>query len=253
MEVNAVMPAVTRYMPWSDQEITWNIRDHPKLMPIPGSYVLVLDPTFIGPNINVRFSKVLIDNGSSINIMYADTMRKLGITENMLQATRTTFHGIVPGISCEPIGKVRVDVLFGTRDNCQTENLEFEVVNLESAYHALLGRPALNKFMASCHISYLKMKLPGLNGVITIARDFRCSIECASAGSNLAESLVIAQEKRKIQEVAALAQSAQQYMPALSNPHGSVSFQAAKDTKKVHVDDMFPERTVTIGAGLNDK
>ena len=84
MEVNTVMPAVTRYMPWSDQEITWSIKDHPKLMPSPGSYVLVLDPTFIGPNINVRFSKVLIDNGSSINIMYADTMRKLGISENML-------------------------------------------------------------------------------------------------------------------------------------------------------------------------
>ena len=126
-------------------------------------------------------------------------------------------------------------------------------MNLESAYHALLGRPALNKFMASCHISYLKMKLPGPNGVITIAGDFRRSIECASAGSNLAESLVIVQEKRKIQEVAALAQSAQQYMPALSNSHGSVSFQATKDTKKVPVDDMFPERTVTTGAGLNDK
>ena len=91
------------------------------------------------------------------------------------------------------------------------------MVNLESSYHALLGRPALNKFMASCHISYLKMKLPGPNGVITIAEDFRRYIECASAGSNLAESLVIAQEKRKIQEVAALAQSAQHYMPALSN------------------------------------
>ena len=198
MEVNAVMPAVTRYMPWSDQEITWSVKDHPKLMPSPGSYALMLDLTFIGPNINVRFSKVLIDNGSSMNIMYADTMRKLGISENMLQATRTTFHGIVPGISCEPIGKVRVDVLFGTRDNCRTENLEFEVVNLESAYHALLGRPALSKFMASCHVSYLKMKLPGPNGAITIAGDFRRSIECASAGSNLAESLVIAQEKRKI-------------------------------------------------------
>src|SRR5215216_5802678 len=202
MEVNAVMPAVPRYMPWTDQEITWSIKDHPKIMPSPGTYALVLDPMFIVPNLNVRFSKVLIDNGSSINIMYKDTMHKLEITENMLQATRTTFHGIVPGISCEPIGKVRVDVLFDTRDNYRTENLEFEVVNLESAYHALLGRPALNKFMASCHISYLKMKLPRPNGVITITGDFRRSIECASAGSNLAESLVIAQEKRKIQEVA---------------------------------------------------
>ena len=64
---------------------------------------------------------------------------------------------------------------------------------------------------------------------------------------------MITQEKRKIQETAALAQSTQQYMPALSNPHGSVSFQATKDTKKVPVDDMFPERTVTISVGLTDK
>jgi hypothetical protein len=34
---------------------------------------------FVGPASNVRFSKVLIDNGSSINIMYRDTMQKLGI------------------------------------------------------------------------------------------------------------------------------------------------------------------------------
>ena len=111
------MPAVPRYVPWSDQEVTWSIKDHPKIMPNPGSYALVLDPTFVGPSINVKFSKVLIDNGSSINIMYKDTMHKLGISQNMLQSTRTTFHGIVPGLSCEPIGRVRVDVLFGTRDN----------------------------------------------------------------------------------------------------------------------------------------
>ena len=127
------------------------------------------------------------------------------------------------------------------------------MVNLENVYHALLERLALGKFMASCHVGYLKMKLPGPNGAITIAGDFRRSIECASAGSNLVESLVIAQEKIKIQEVTALAWSAQQYMPALSNPHGSVSFQAAKDTKKIPVDNVFPERTVTIGAGLTDK
>ena len=53
-------------------------------MPSPGAYALVLDPIFIGPNIPVKFSRVLIDNGSSINIMYHDTMVKLGVTKNML-------------------------------------------------------------------------------------------------------------------------------------------------------------------------
>jgi hypothetical protein len=40
MEVNAVMPAVPRYMLWSDQEITWSFKDHPKIMPNPGGSLL---------------------------------------------------------------------------------------------------------------------------------------------------------------------------------------------------------------------
>ena len=105
MEVNAVMPAVPRFMYWSEDAISWSIKEHPKVIPNPGGYALVLDPTFVGPSINVRFSRVLVDNGSSINIMYRDTMIKLGITENMMQPSRTTFHGIVPGVSHAPMGK----------------------------------------------------------------------------------------------------------------------------------------------------
>src|SRR3954463_11520378 len=41
MEVNGVMPAVPRYVPWSDQEINWSIKDHLKIMSNPGSYALV--------------------------------------------------------------------------------------------------------------------------------------------------------------------------------------------------------------------
>jgi hypothetical protein len=61
-----------------------------------------------------------------------------------------------------------MDVMFGNRDNCRVENLIFEVVDLESPYHALLGGLALAKFMASTHIAYLKMKILGPKGVITI-------------------------------------------------------------------------------------
>ena len=118
MEVNAVIPAVPRYMYWSDQEISWSRNDHPKVMPNPGGYALVLDPTFVGPNHNVKFSKVLIDDGSALNILYKDTMTKLGLTENMLNPSKTTFHGIVSGVSCSPMGSIWIDVMFGTKENC---------------------------------------------------------------------------------------------------------------------------------------
>jgi hypothetical protein len=72
------------------------------------------------------------------------------------------------------------------------------VVDLNSPYHAVLGRPALAKFMAVLHYAYLKMKLPGPRGVITVTRCYKKSIEYARANSKLAEALVIAKEKRQL-------------------------------------------------------
>ena len=78
-------------------------------------------------------------------------MEKLGIKQRQLQGSRTVFHGIVPGLSCSPIGKILIDVLFGDKDHFRRESAWFEVVELESPYHALLGRPTLAKFMAVPH------------------------------------------------------------------------------------------------------
>jgi hypothetical protein len=214
-----------------------------------------MDPTFVGPANNVRFSKVLINNGSSINIMYRDTMQKLGIKKNMLEPSQTTFHGIVPGLSCAPMGKIRIDVIFGNWDNFRLENLMFEVVDLDSPYHALLGRPALAKFMASTHVAYLKMKIPGPKGLITIIGDYKRSMACASAGSSLAETMIIAEEKKKLKRAVEIAEVvvAGKSMPGMENPNDTISFQVAKETKRVPLDEVFPECHALIGAGLDSK
>jgi hypothetical protein len=78
-EVNAVVPPVPQYMHWSDRPVSGTREDHPAVMPTPGGYALVLDPTFVSEKRTCRFSRVLIDGGSSINILYRDTMTKLGI------------------------------------------------------------------------------------------------------------------------------------------------------------------------------
>ena len=252
-EVNAVIPAIPKYLNWSEQQIGWSRTDNPKVIVNPGTYALVVDPTLVGPKINVRFSRVLVDNGSAINIMYRDTMLKLGISPNQLQRSSCTFHGIVPGLSCSPMGKIWVDVLFGDKGNHWIESLEFEVVDLESPYHALLGRPALAKFMASTHMAYLKMKMPGPNGIITIAGDYKKALQCATAGSNLAESLVIQAEKDQMHKVVAMAKSAQLGVLAMTNPDGGATFEASKETKKINIDPEFPERKAIIGAGLDEK
>ena len=96
-EVNAVVPVVTQYMDWADTPITWSKADHPNNMPTPGGYALVLDPTIKSDKLSIFLSRCLIDGGSSINILYKDTLDKLGIRETELLPTRTVFHGIEIG------------------------------------------------------------------------------------------------------------------------------------------------------------
>jgi hypothetical protein len=56
---------------------------------------------------------------------------------------------------------VVLPVTFGMKYNYRTEYIKFEMANFESSYHAILGRPALAKFMAVPHYVYLLLKMPG--------------------------------------------------------------------------------------------
>jgi hypothetical protein len=79
--------------PSSGDAITFSREDHPNRIPNPGQYRLVVDP-FIG---NSRFSKVLMDGGNSLNILYAHTLRLMGIGLDQLRPSTTSFHGVAPG------------------------------------------------------------------------------------------------------------------------------------------------------------
>jgi hypothetical protein len=66
-------------MHWSEASITWGCEDHPPLMPSPREYALILDTIVFSDTHTCRFSPVLIDGGSSINLLYWSSMEKLGI------------------------------------------------------------------------------------------------------------------------------------------------------------------------------
>jgi hypothetical protein len=77
------------------------------------------------------------------------------------------FFGVTEG-STTPIGQVRLPVTFGTRDNYRTESLDFDVAYIALPYNAILGYPALARFMAATHHSFNVLKIPGANGMITV-------------------------------------------------------------------------------------
>jgi hypothetical protein len=98
-EVSSVKVAAPVYLDWSDKPITFDQGDHPDRVPSPGKYPLVVDPV-IG---NVRLTKVLMDGGSSLNIIYAETLGFLQIDLSTIRAGAAPFHGIIPRKRVQPL------------------------------------------------------------------------------------------------------------------------------------------------------
>jgi hypothetical protein len=127
----------------------------------------------------VKLTRVLINGGSGFNLIFASTLRKMGLDlTDMLIPRKSPFYDIVQGNAAHPLGTVVLPVTFGTRENYRTEFIKFEVANFDSSYLAILGRPALAKFMAVPHYVYLLLKMPGRSGVLTLRGDLKKSYDC---------------------------------------------------------------------------
>ena len=172
-EVYTTGPATPAFLRWSESTITFDQTDHPDAVPHPRTYPLVVDP-IVGPK---RLTKVLMDGGSSLNIMYAETLNAMGIDRACIRPTEVPFHGIVPRKQAMPLGQIDLPVTFGGPSSYRTETLTFEVVGFHGTYHAILGRPCYTKFMASPNYTYLKLKMLGPGGVITIGTSFQRAYE----------------------------------------------------------------------------
>jgi hypothetical protein len=121
---------------------------------------------------------VLINGGSGLNLIFASTLRKMGLDlTDMLVPSKSPFYGIVPGNVAHPLGTVVLPVTFGMRENYHTEFIKFEVANFKSSYHAIPGRMALAKFMVVLHYVYLLLKMPGRSGVLTLRGDLKKSYD----------------------------------------------------------------------------
>ena len=110
-----------------------------------------------------------MDGGSSLNLIYQDTVRKMGIDPSRISQSNTTFKGVIPGIEARCTGSLVLEVVFGSPDNFRSEELIFDIAPFRSGYQALLGRAAFARFNAIPHYAYLKLKMPGPCSVITVS------------------------------------------------------------------------------------
>jgi hypothetical protein len=104
-----------------------------------GSTALVLDLIIDG----FHLTCVLMDRGSNLNSIYADTIRKMGIDSSRIKPSTTTFKGVILGVKARCTGTVTLEVVFGSPDNFWSKDLIFDIVPFHSGYHTLLGRSHL--------------------------------------------------------------------------------------------------------------
>ena len=92
----------------------------------------------------------------------------MGIDPSKIKPTKTTFKGVIPGVEARCTSSITLEVVFGPPDNSRNEELIFDIVLFRGSYHTLVGRTAFARFNAVPHYAYLKLKMPGPHGVITV-------------------------------------------------------------------------------------
>ena len=161
---DAMEPDAPKYNLWPSSLITFDRIDRPANTSQGNSAALVLDPIIYG----FHSTRVLMDGGSSLNLLYQDTVRKMGIDHSMIKPTTATFRGIILGVEASCTGSIALEVIFGSPENYCIEKLIFEIAPFSSDYQALLGRTAFARFNAMPHYAYRKLKMPGPRGIITV-------------------------------------------------------------------------------------
>jgi hypothetical protein len=228
------------YLKWSEVPITFDRKDHPDNVPQPGSYPLVVAPLFKSR----RMHKVLMDGGSGINMLYSSMLDEMGIPWSALRPSTAPFHGVIPGIEALPLGQIDLPITFGDEQNFRTEILTFEVVGFLGTYHVILGKPTYAKFMAVPNYTYLKLKIPGLKGIITVGPTYQRAYECDAECFQFAEVAI------RSERLQAEPRSEDQDVPE-SSKRVACSFEPANDVKDAVISD--DGRTLRIRTALDPK
>ncbi|KAL2241784.1 UNVERIFIED_CONTAM: Retrovirus-related Pol polyprotein from transposon opus [Sesamum indicum] len=155
------------------------------------------DPMVIRMDIaNFTVHKVLIDNGSSADIIFKRVLDKMGLDNVRLESANTPLVGFGGG-EVASLGTVILPASLGEEPKRKTLMVKFLVVDMPFAYNVILGRPGLNSFRAIVSTYHLKMKFPTQSGIGEVVCDQIEAKRCYNLSLGKSEN----KEKRKFQGV----------------------------------------------------
>ncbi|RDX73895.1 hypothetical protein CR513_46428, partial [Mucuna pruriens] len=122
-----------------------------------------------------KVERVLVDQGSSANILYWSTFRKMGLQH--LSESQGALYGFAG--ECVPIrGTIELNTAFGEGAMVKIMPVLYTVIDADASYNIIIGRPALNRLEAVVSTYHLCMKFPVGRKICSIWADSKLARRC---------------------------------------------------------------------------
>jgi len=173
-------------------------------------------------------TKILIDTGSSVDLIFRETLQKMGVDLDDIKASSRTLTGF-NGSSETILGTIRLPV----RACGVTRTVKFAVVSTKAPYHAILGTPWLHSMQAIPSTYHQCVKFPGTDGKIKTLR----------GDQRAARDLLVATVKLQRSSLS---------VNSVSTPTSKVCSQES-EVLELPIDDVDQSRIVRVGAYLSEE
>ncbi|XP_048596410.1 uncharacterized protein LOC106364989 [Brassica napus] len=206
----------------NDQQITFSALD------TKGVHMPHNDPLLVDLDIGeCLVAKVLIDTSSSVDLIFRDTLDKMGVDLRDMKPSSRTLTGF-NGASEQMIGTIRLPVYAGGI----TRTVKFSVICAKAPYNAILGTPWLHSMKAVPSTYHQCVKFPGKDGKTQTIR----------GDQQAARELLIATVK--MQQQASL-------VNFVSKPLHKI-YPQKEEVREVAIDESDPTKIIRVGVYLSD-
>ena len=152
---------------------------------------------------NHTIHRLLVDNGSSTDILYWLVVQQMGISQDRIKPFGLPMVGFT-GEQVQTMGLISLPVTCGTSLRQSTVMVDFLVVDRPSAYNIIIGWPTLNKLKAVTSTYHLMMKFPTKQGLgelrgnqIIAQRCYNTSLKKVTGSKFLPVGTVSSKEERE--------------------------------------------------------